>query len=368
MALVELAKMHPDSLVQGIEVIDDRNVWGKFLPRDLGRELPTTVYKGSELAGTIARHPMHHLGGFFAKPRPFLPGDFVTTETGTGLVHMSPDHGEDDFALCKANGIDPVFAVEADGKYRADWAWLGGQGSVINAKFNAPDGPICEDLRQAAKTGGGLLAASADYKHSYPHSWRSKAKVIYRCTPQWFVPMDTPVMLPHAKSRAETGWENEGGAVAHDVATLRQIAVQAIAETRWVPEKGRNRISAMVEDRPDWVLSRQRAWGVPITLFVKQGTNQYLDDPAVNARIVAGVKAGGVDAWSDARAQEYLGADYRADDYERVGDILDVWFDSGCTHAFVLESGRWPEMMRPEGYTGPPADLYLEGSRSEEVV
>src|SRR3546814_4209851 len=123
---------------------------------------------------------------FFARPRPFLAGDFVTTDSGTGLVHMSPDHGEDDFDLCKANGLDPVFAVEGDGKYREDWGWLGGQGSVINPKFNAPDGPICSDLREA----GGLLAASADYKHSYPHSWRSKAKVIYRCTPQWFVPID----------------------------------------------------------------------------------------------------------------------------------------------------------------------------------
>jgi len=110
--------------------------------------------KGSNLAGTIARHPMHHLGGFFARPRPFLPGDFVTTDSGTGLVHMSPDHGEDDFELCKANGIDPVFAVEADGKYRENWLWLGGQGSVINPKFNAPDGPICSDLRDA----GALLA------------------------------------------------------------------------------------------------------------------------------------------------------------------------------------------------------------------
>jgi isoleucyl-tRNA synthetase len=107
---------------------------------------------------------------------------------GTGLVHMAPDHGEDDFLLCKAHGIDPVFAVEDDGRYREDWAWLGGQGSVINAKFNAPDGPICSDLREA----GALLAASADFKHSYPHSWRSKAKVIFRCTPQWFIPMDRP--------------------------------------------------------------------------------------------------------------------------------------------------------------------------------
>ena len=313
---------------------------------------------GKELIGATARHPMHALGGFFAKPRPFLPGDFVTTESGTGLVHMAPDHGEDDFLLCKAHGIDPVFAVEGDGKYRADWAWRGGQGSVINPKFNAPDGPICSDLREA----GGLLAASADYKHSYPHSWRSKAKVIFRCTPQWFVPMDRAVGFEHAEGPARQRWDNEGGATEHNPATLRQMALEAITQTRWVPEKGENRIRSMVEGRPDWVLSRQRAWGVPITLFVKKGTNQYLDDPAVNARIIAGVRAGGVDAWSDDRAQEYLGNEYNAEDYERVTDILDVWFDSGCTHAFVLGSGRWPELTRPAGYEGPPADLYLEGS------
>ncbi len=286
-------------------------------------------WRGADLAGTVVRHPMHHLGGFFAKPRPMLPGDFVTTDSGTGLVHMAPDHGEDDFLLCKSAGIEPVFAVEGDGKYRADWGWLGGQGSVINPKFNAPDGPICSDLSDS----GALLAASADYKHSYPHSWRSKAKVIFRCTPQWFVPMDQ----------------------AREDGTLRDKAMAAIEATRFVPEKGRNRIGSMVEGRPDWVLSRQRAWGVPITLFVHRQSGQYLVDPAVNARIVAAVREAGVDAWSAARAQEYLGPDYKAEDYEQVTDILDVWFDSGCTHVFTLESGRWPELRWP-------ADLYLEGS------
>jgi isoleucyl-tRNA synthetase len=165
--------------------------------------------KGSDLAGTIARHPMHKLDGFFAKPRPFLPGDFVTTDQGTGLVHMAPDHGEDDFELCRAHGIDPVFAVDAGGFYRPDWLWLGGQGSVINAKFNAPDGPICSALREA----GALLAASADFKHSYPHSWRSKAKVIYRCTPQRFIAMDKPLDEKSCRWFFEGRWENEGGAL-----------------------------------------------------------------------------------------------------------------------------------------------------------
>jgi len=289
--------------------------------------------KGSDLAGTKVRHPMHKLGGFYDTLRPMLPGDFVTTDSGTGLVHMSPDHGEDDFYLCRENGIDPVFAVDDGGVYRDDWPWLGGgderRRSVINPNFNAPDGPICSDLSEV----GALLSASADYKHSYPHSWRSKAKIIYRCTPQWFVPMDKDL--------------GDGG-------TLRSRAMGEIERVRFVPERGRNRIRAMVEGRPDWVLSRQRAWGVPITLFVrKDGT--YLQDSGVNSRVVDAICEGGVDAWDEGRKAEFLGSEHNPDDFEMVHDILDVWFDSGCTHVFVLESDRWPALTWP-------ANLYLEGS------
>jgi len=368
-------------------------------------------FVGSQLAGAVARHPMAgrlssplpfrggvggggapqatspadsphpnpspegeglYLPDFFERPRPFLPGDFVTTDQGTGLVHMAPDHGEDDFLLCKAHGIDPVFAVDGAGFYRPDWPWLGGQGSVINKKFVASDGPICTDLRAA----GALLAASDDFAHSYPHSWRSKAKVIQRATPQWFIPMDQNSL---SRREREGGAEGDGRVRAVDSAsllpsplaaspldplpmgegfmgngpTLREIALDAIERTRWVPERSKNRIRSMVEGRPDWVISRQRAWGVPIALYVNRSSGEYLADRAVNDRIVKAFEAGGADAWFTADHQVLLGSDYNLADYEPINDILDVWFDSGSTHAFTIEA-RYGEGVR--------ADLYLEGS------
>ena len=173
--------------------------------------------------------------------------------------------------------------------------------------------------------------------------------------------MDQALIQFSPKTPAEKGWEGEGGAI--DPAdeklcaapSLRQIALSEIEATRFVPEKGRNRLRSMVEGRPDWLISRQRAWGVPIALFVHRESGQLLVDAEVNARIIAAVTAEGVDAWEEIRAAEFLGPDRDPDDYEMIGDILDVWFDSGCTHAFVLESAEWPELESP-------ADLYLEGS------
>jgi isoleucyl-tRNA synthetase len=272
------------------------------------------VLKGADLAGTIMAHPLRGQG--YEQDTPMLLGDFVTTEAGTGFVHIAPGHGEDDFDLGRANGLDIPETVGDDGTFNP-WVPLFAGVHV----YKASD-PVCAALIDA-----GNLLARGKITHSYPCSWRSKAPLIFRATPQWFIPMDGP----------------------HDI---RGKALAALDATQFVPDQGRNRIGSMVAARPDWCISRQRAWGVPITVFVEKRTGEPLRDPAVVARIVEAFETEGADAWYSSPPSRFLGPDYDPDAYEQVMDIVDVWFESGCTHAFVLEKRGLPW----------PADLYLEGS------
>ena len=272
------------------------------------------VFKGAALTGTILAHPLRGHG--YDQDTPLLLADFVTTEAGTGFVHIAPGHGEDDFILGRAHGLDIPETVGDDGTFNP-WVPLFAGVHV----YKAAD-PVC-----AALISTGSLLARGKISHSYPHSWRSKAPLIFRATPQWFVRMDGPEHI-------------------------RAKAMAAIAATHFVPDRGRNRLGSMVASRPDWCISRQRAWGVPITVFVEKATGQPLRDPAVVARIVAAFQAEGADAWYASRPARFLGPDRNPDDYEQVMDIVDVWFESGSTHAFVLEDRGLPW----------PADLYLEGS------
>jgi len=272
------------------------------------------TYKGTDLIGAITAHPWRGQGYDFDVP--MLPAEYVTTEAGTGFVHTAPTHGEDDFILGRAHGLEVPDTVGDDGTYNA-WVPLFAGLHV----FKAAD-PVCSALEAA-----GALLHRNTLVHSYPHSWRSKAPVIYRATPQWFIRMDGPE-------------------------DIRGKALQAIAETKFVPEQGRNRIGSMVAGRPDWCVSRQRAWGVPIAIFVDRRTGEPLRDPRVMARVVETFKAEGADAWYARPASDFLGNEYDATQFEQVRDIVDVWFESGSTHAFVLEKRGLPW----------PADLYLEGS------
>jgi isoleucyl-tRNA synthetase len=276
---------------------------------------------GPELAGSVAKHPLAGQGYDF--PVPLLAGDFVDAETGTGLVHIAPGHGADDFALGRASGIEIPETVAEDGRYYPHVPIFAGQ-SVYTAE--GKEGTANVAVLKAIDAAGGMLAKGS-LRHSYPHSWRSKAPLIFRTTPQWFISMD------------------------HD--DLRMRALAAIDQTVWYPPESRNRIRAMIENRPDWCISRQRVWGVPIALFVEKSTGKVLIDDSVLSRIVSIFKEEGSDAWFTRPAQDFLGNAYKAEDFEQVRDIVDVWFESGSTHAFVLED-------RPELRS--PADLYLEGS------
>ncbi|MGH6913564.1 MAG: isoleucine--tRNA ligase, partial [Geminicoccales bacterium] len=271
--------------------------------------------KGPALAGTVARHPLAGRGYDFQVP--LLAADFVDTEQGTGLVHIAPSHGADDFELGARHGLEVADTVAEDGRYTE--AAPGFAGIHV---FEAAD-PVIRALEAA-----GALLARGRLVHSYPHSWRSKAPLIFRATPQWFIPMDGP-------------------------GRLRETALRAIAETRWVPPQGENRIRGMIESRPDWCVSRQRAWGVPIAVFVDRRTGEVLRDPEVVERIAAAFEEDGADAWFTRDPAEFLGPGRDPENFEQVTDILDVWFDSGSTHATVLE-------QRPE--LAWPASLYLEGS------
>ena len=271
-------------------------------------------FSGSVVAGAILSHPWRGQGYDFDVP--VLAANFVEMDTGSGFVHIAPGHGDDDFVLGQKHGIEVPHTVAEGGTFLDHIPMFAGL-HVYKA-----DDPVCDAMIEAS-----ALLGRGKITHSYPHSWRSKAPLIYRNTPQWFISMDT----------------ND----------LRAKALASIEQVRWVPNSGRNRIRSMIENRPAWVVSRQRSWGVPITVFYDKETSEPLRDEAVNQRILEAFSAKGGDCWYDGDPKRFLGPDHDPDKYEAASDTLDVWFDSGSTHTYVLENN--PDLAWP-------ASLYLEGS------
>ena len=309
--------------------------------------LERPVY-AAELADVVCAHPLAKLAPAYGFDVPMLAGEHVTDDAGTGFVHTAPGHGQEDYLVwLKSGRRDIPETVDANGAYFDSVALFAGL-QVIETegkkagKFGPANGAVMDKLIEA----GNLLARSR-VTHSYPHSWRSKAPVIYRNTPQWFIRMDEPLLPSENLGFIRMDEPIEGGG------TLRQRGLASIDATAFHPKTGQTRIRAMVEGRPDWLISRQRAWGTPLAMFVDKATGEPLRDAEVNQRIQDAIAEHGADAWFTRHAAEFLGPGRDPEAYEKVKDILDVWFDSGSTHAFTLEGrsdSRWP------------ADLYLEGS------
>ena len=340
----------------------DRLILANSLALDVLRQARVTAYKklrdvsSLHLEGMTCWHPLRGLAGNYNFHVPLLEGGHVTEDTGTGFVHTAPGHGREDFDVWNyfgrqlaERGINTVipYTVDADGRFTDQAPGFTGK-RVLTEKGEKGD---ANEAVIKALIDAGMLLARGRLKHQYPHSWRSKKPVIYRNTPQWFIAMDTPIEFPPKQGL-----------------TLRQRANEAIASTRWVPAQGQNRIGGMIATRPDWVISRQRAWGVPIALFIKEkpdGSVDILSDPEVNVRIIEAFEDEGADAWYAPGARERFLGKLANDGWQKVDDILDVWFDSGSTHAFVLEDPRaFPSLahIKRKADGGDEAVMYLEGS------
>jgi isoleucyl-tRNA synthetase len=335
-----------DVLILANKLADEVFKQARVMAYEKLRDVPTHV-----LAGMACTHPLSSKGYDFAVP--LLAGEHVTYDAGTGFVHTAPGHGREDFEVWTANraaleerGINPAipYTVDENGAFTEAAPGFTGK-RVINDKGEKGDAneAVIKALIEAH-----MLIARGRLKHQYPHSWRSKKPIIFRNTPQWFIAMD--------KDIAKKG------------DTLRHRALAAIKVTRWVPPQGENRINGMIESRPDWVISRQRAWGVPIAVFIKEkpdGSVEILQDPEVELRIIAAFEQEGADAWYAAGARERFLGKLANDGWKKVDDILDVWFDSGSTHAFVLEEPKhFPSLagIKRTRDGGKDTVMYLEGS------